>query len=97
MLLTAILFPVFGRARENAWRNSCLSNMKQLGLGMMQYMQDYDEIYPMHVSLPPSGDNKAWPQMIDPYTKSTQLFGCPNRTDFVYDGNPRFGRQRQAQ
>jgi len=45
-ILAAILFPVFGRARENARRTSCLSNLKQISLGIMQYTQDYDEIYP---------------------------------------------------
>lgn len=45
-ILASILFPVFARARENARRTSCLSNLKQLGLGMMQYTQDYDEHYP---------------------------------------------------
>ena len=45
-ILAAILFPVFARARENARRASCMSNMKQIGLGIMQYTQDYDETYP---------------------------------------------------
>src|SRR6476660_2779871 len=44
-LLAAILFPVFARARENARKSSCSNNMKQIGLGMMQYVQDYDESY----------------------------------------------------
>jgi prepilin-type N-terminal cleavage/methylation domain-containing protein/prepilin-type processing-associated H-X9-DG protein len=43
-LLAAILFPVFARARENARRASCASNLKQIGLGIMQYAQDYDEV-----------------------------------------------------
>jgi prepilin-type N-terminal cleavage/methylation domain-containing protein len=42
-LLAAILFPVFSRARENAKRATCQSNMKQIGLAMLQYTQDYDE------------------------------------------------------
>jgi len=46
-ILAAILFPVFARARESARRTSCLSNLKQIGLGVMQYTQDYDEHYPM--------------------------------------------------
>lgn len=46
-ILAAILFPVFGRARENARRSSCQSNLKQIGLGVMQYIQDYDEKYPI--------------------------------------------------
>jgi prepilin-type N-terminal cleavage/methylation domain-containing protein/prepilin-type processing-associated H-X9-DG protein len=45
-ILAAILFPVFARARESARRASCLSNMTQIGLGIMQYTQDYDEHYP---------------------------------------------------
>src|SRR5690349_303552 len=43
-ILAAILFPVFARARENARRTSCQSNLKQIGLGLLQYAQDYDEI-----------------------------------------------------
>ena len=42
-ILAAILFPVFARARENARRTSCASNLKQIGLGWIQYVQDYDE------------------------------------------------------
>lgn len=45
-ILAAILFPVFARARENARRASCMSNLKQIGLGILQYTQDYDEKYP---------------------------------------------------
>ncbi|RYX86224.1 DUF1559 domain-containing protein [bacterium] len=45
-ILAAILFPAFARARENARRSSCASNMRQLGLGVMQYTQDYDERLP---------------------------------------------------
>src|SRR5471032_3083434 len=44
-ILAAILFPVFARARENARRASCQSNLKQIGLGIMQYVQDYDDHY----------------------------------------------------
>src|SRR6478672_13700779 len=45
-ILAAILFPVFAQAREKARQTSCLSNMKQIGLGVMMYVQDYDETYP---------------------------------------------------
>lgn len=53
-VLAAILFPVFARARENARRASCLSNLKQVGLGIMQYTQDYDERYPLALWEDPS-------------------------------------------
>lgn len=48
-ILASILFPVFARARENARRTTCLSNLKQINLGMMQYTQDNDERYPVYV------------------------------------------------
>ena len=61
-ILAAILFPVFARARENARRASCQSNLKQLSLGVMQYSQDYDEFLPS-VRYPwadASGPATAW-------------------------------------
>jgi len=47
-ILAAILFPVFAQAREKARQASCLSNLKQLGLGVFMYAQDYDETYPVY-------------------------------------------------
>ncbi len=44
-ILAAILFPVFARAREKARQTSCLSNLKQMGLAMLMYAQDYDEVF----------------------------------------------------
>jgi prepilin-type N-terminal cleavage/methylation domain-containing protein/prepilin-type processing-associated H-X9-DG protein len=56
-ILAAILFPVFARARENARRTSCMSNLKQIGLGTMQYIQDYDERYvPAFQKVPGTND-----------------------------------------
>lgn len=55
-ILAAILFPVFARARENARRTSCLSNLKQLGLGFAQYTQDYDNTYPQAHGLNADGN-----------------------------------------
>ncbi|HEX8235949.1 MAG TPA: DUF1559 domain-containing protein [Abditibacteriaceae bacterium] len=87
-ILAAILFPVFARARENARRASCQSNLKQIGLGFMQYTQDYDEKYPIKVSEGTGGSARLWIQTIQPYVKSTQLFACPsnpqNRTTYQF-------------
>jgi prepilin-type processing-associated H-X9-DG protein len=67
-----VLFPVFGRARESCGpRNSCPSNLKQIGLGLIQYQQDYDE------KLPPVDAKMGWVEAVYPYLKSTQLFQCP--------------------
>ena len=74
-ILAAILFPVFARARDNARRSSCLSNMKQIGLGIMQYTQDYDERLPLGIY---STFTTRWSDLIQPYTKSRQIFQCPS-------------------
>jgi prepilin-type N-terminal cleavage/methylation domain-containing protein/prepilin-type processing-associated H-X9-DG protein len=78
-ILAAILFPVFGRARENARRSSCQSNLKQIGIGIIQYTQDADEKLPPGYIVTASG-NVAWPVLIMPYVKSTQVFACPSNT-----------------
>jgi len=75
-ILAAILFPVFARARENARRSSCQSNLKQIALGFKQYTQDYDEKF-----VPAIGDGTAtggWADSLQPYLKSTQIFQCPS-------------------
>jgi prepilin-type N-terminal cleavage/methylation domain-containing protein/prepilin-type processing-associated H-X9-DG protein len=78
-ILAAILFPVFARARENARRASCLSNLKQLGLGTIQYAQDFDEKFPTLRNLT-TGQNGyyTWDAAIMPYVKSEQVFMCPS-------------------
>lgn len=59
-LLAAILFPIFGRARENARRATCQSNLKQIGLGIYQYIADYDERYPPYQSSHINAANSSW-------------------------------------
>lgn len=81
-ILAAILFPVFARARENARRSSCQSNMKQLGLAAMQYSQDYDEnLLPIRISASSPYYYFAWSDIIQPYTKSTQILTCPSNSE----------------
>jgi prepilin-type processing-associated H-X9-DG protein len=75
-ILAAILFPYIARARENARRSSCQSNLKQIGLGIQQYLQDFDEKYPSDRS------TQATPvyfvAQLQPYVKSYQIFVCPS-------------------
>jgi prepilin-type N-terminal cleavage/methylation domain-containing protein/prepilin-type processing-associated H-X9-DG protein len=83
-ILAAILFPVFARARENARRASCQSNLKQIGLGFMQYTQDYDEKYPIFqyvydASLPSRQYYYYWNEL-HPYIRSTQIWACPSQS-----------------
>ncbi len=79
-ILAAILFPVFARARENARRSSCQSNLKQIGLGIMQYTQDYDEMMPARAHNQGPAAPRNWINMLQPYVKSYQLFQCPSNT-----------------
>src|SRR6201992_2386276 len=77
-ILAAILFPVFAKAREKARQISCLSNMKQLGLGIMQYEQDSDEVHVPWLAQGANGANFGWQDLIYPYVKSTQVYVCPD-------------------
>lgn len=86
-ILAAILFPVFGRARENARRSSCQSNLKQTALGIAQYTQDYDENLPLSVVFTTNNVPRGWSDAIRSYTESgtnasTQLspllYQCPS-------------------
>jgi prepilin-type N-terminal cleavage/methylation domain-containing protein/prepilin-type processing-associated H-X9-DG protein len=88
-ILAAILFPVFARARENARRSACQSNLKQIGLGLLQYLQDYDEKSPGIWAGPNGGggasdaNNWKWMDAIYPYVKSTQIFDCPSKSNSI--------------
>ncbi|RYX80172.1 DUF1559 domain-containing protein [bacterium] len=72
-ILAAILFPAFARARDNARRASCQSNLKQIGLGIMQYTQDYDERM-----ISGQSGGVLWKELLQPYVKSKQIFACPS-------------------
>ena len=74
-ILAAILFPVFAQARAKARQTACLSNMKQIGLGVMMYVQDYDSTYPPKRIVANGGDwwtarMFTWKDAIYPYLKS---------------------------
>jgi len=76
-ILAAILFPVFARAREKARQTTCLSNVKQIGLGLMMYVQDYDERYPdARYGTDPSPYPLIYECLV-PYLKNNQLWICP--------------------
>lgn len=76
-ILAAILFPVFVKARENARRASCQSNMKQLGLAVSQYAQDNDGRLTGATGTACSTVINLW-MAYDPYLKSTAVLFCPS-------------------
>jgi prepilin-type N-terminal cleavage/methylation domain-containing protein/prepilin-type processing-associated H-X9-DG protein len=91
-ILASILFPVFAQAREKARAISCLSNVKQVTLSFQMYLQDYDEEMVPHMVVN-TGDTMAptafgrfpqthtWVKLLDPYTKSYQIYHCPDSSD----------------
>ena len=77
-ILAAILFPVFARAREKARQTTCVSNLKQLGVAMHMYAQDYDEGFPMIWIRVPTGII-YYDESLVPYTKNWDIWYCPSR------------------
>ena len=94
-ILAAILFPVFAKAREKARQSSCLSNVKQLTLGLLMYAGDYDERFGLASGY---GGNdtwaRQWPIAVQPYVKNVAIMRCPSNsrmsgnasTPYVYWG-----------
>ncbi len=96
-ILAAILFPVFGRARDNARRSTGISNVKQISLGVLQYLQDYDERFFPSVTERQSTDSGrygglpatlatasvfSYRSLLQPYIKSSQLFKDPSAPEW---------------
>ena len=78
-ILAAILFPVFARAREKARQASCLSNVKQISLGMLMYIQDYDEKLPYHYFRDPGGTIVgSIITVVHPYINNVEVWDCPS-------------------
>jgi prepilin-type N-terminal cleavage/methylation domain-containing protein/prepilin-type processing-associated H-X9-DG protein len=82
-ILAAILFPIFAQACEKARQITCASNERQIGLGMLQYVQDNDETltcsyYGSATANSDGGANYKWMDAIFPYVKNEQVFDCPD-------------------
>ncbi len=77
-ILTAILFPVLARSRENARRTNCQSNVKQLALGLKMYSADYDARFPKQIY--DSGLPHGWADAVFPYTNNLQILQCPSES-----------------
>lgn len=86
-ILAALLFPAFVRARENARKATCQNNLKQIGLGLLMYVQDSDEVLPRSCYGTCAGgaaadsdmvSNYKWMDLALPYIKSEKSFTCPS-------------------
>jgi prepilin-type N-terminal cleavage/methylation domain-containing protein/prepilin-type processing-associated H-X9-DG protein len=78
-ILAAILFPVFARAREKARQTACLSNVKQISLAILMYVQDYDEQTPPGYDM--GSPRSGLIQTTQPYTKNYQVHDCPSASE----------------
>lgn len=85
-ILAAILFPVFAKAREKARQTACLSNLKQLGTGIIMYEEDFDERLPAVWDSDDNGNyNVTWADEIFPYVKSLAVYRCPSNAAAAND------------
>ncbi len=82
LVLAAFLFPIFARSRDHK-RTICTPELKQIALGIKQYLQDYDEKFSIVAvnnvskSQTPYPQPFGWADAIQSYTKSTQIYQCP--------------------
>ena len=74
-ILASILMPVFASAREKARQTDCLSNVRQIGLAVSMYVQDYER-YPLHSSPASASPRTRWPDYLLPYTRNEAVFTC---------------------
>lgn len=107
-ILAAILFPVFAQARERARQTTCAAYLRQVAMAGLMYVQDYDETF-FHGSYWGQGGSAGnlgfytWTWLLRPYTRSAQVFWCPNEPeveyrkpenefyDYVFSRNPAWG------
>ena len=84
-IIAAVLFPVFAKGKVHNWHWSCASNEKQLGLALIQYVQDNDEMMPNTEN---GSAGNTWRAAIYPYAKSPGLFQCPDHDSDDHVTNP---------
>ncbi len=82
-VLAAMLFPVFARSREKARQAACTSNLKQIGIALQMYTDDYDGTYPRGQFWPFDG-TQLWSVVVAPYVKNTDVFKCPSQGSDPY-------------
>jgi general secretion pathway protein G len=100
-ILAGLVFPVFASARGKAREITCISNLRQIGLGIRMYAQDYDELYPWAVDPTDKLTPIIWSshpefqtqipympylhQVLQPYIRSSELFHCPSDTGYTVE------------
>lgn len=83
VILAAILLPVLGSRHIPTPRSVCHSNLKQMALGHIQYIQDYDDLMPQI-----SAGNQGWVDLLQPYMISAQIYQCPTAENRAIEKAP---------
>ena len=84
-VMAAIFFPVFAKSKRQGIHGSCASNEKQLGLGLLQYAQDNDQMMP---NISDKRSAITWRSVLFPYIKAKGVYQCPSRDSDDHDANP---------
>lgn len=95
-ILAAILFPVFSRAREQARKAACTSNLKNIATAWMMYLQDWDETFPPYECWncrgpDPKDPYRRWAVRLQPYIKNLKVFECPTGSTCDLHGSDQEG------
>ncbi len=95
-ILAALLLPALTGAKSRAWSVRCVSNLRQIGLAMRMYADDFNEFFPESGTaipwgtvdvLPPNGSGKpSWMEQLISFTANTNLYHCPadQKSSFSY-------------
>ena len=84
-ILASMLLPALNKAREKAKAINCVSNLKQIGLGMSFYRNDAEDFFP--TTYPVNTTDKWQTYINDQYVKNPEVFHCPSATFFAFENN----------
>jgi prepilin-type N-terminal cleavage/methylation domain-containing protein/prepilin-type processing-associated H-X9-DG protein len=82
-ILASLLLPALSKAKQKAWAISCVSNLKQTGLGMKMFADDNEDRYPQSGEAirwnytEPNSPSNGWMQQIYTYVQNTNVYHCP--------------------